>query len=133
MREQYYLKGDGFVLVYSIENKGSFLAIGSHKDSIETIRPEGQVALILAGNKCDLVDQRAVTKEEGQELAKEYGIDFFETSAAKRINVNELFIQLGRKLLQIHNKGGDAAPAAAEEKKGKKDKGDKKTGGCTLL
>ncbi|ELP92157.1 hypothetical protein EIN_381240 [Entamoeba invadens IP1] len=140
LREQYYLKGDGFVLVYSIENKASFLAIGNHKDSISVIRPDNDVALILAGNKCDLEDQRVVSKQDGMDLAKTYGIDFFETSAAKRINIDELFVALGRKLLQINHKGEVATPAGGEsDKSGKKAEGkskpakDKKKGGCAFL
>ncbi|EKE40047.1 hypothetical protein ENUP19_0039G0009 [Entamoeba nuttalli] len=140
LREQYYLKGDGFVLVYSIENKSSFMAIGNHKDSISVIRPDGDVALILAGNKCDLEEQRVVSKADGEALAKSYGIDFFETSAAKRINVDELFIALGRKLLQINHKGEDAPNTTSpsnekkpeKNEKPKKEKG-KKKGGCIMV
>ena len=47
--------------------------------------------MILVGNKSDLEEKREVSKEEGQELANQYGIDFFETSAKTGQNVEELF------------------------------------------
>ena len=39
------------------------------------------------GNKKDLEEERAVSVEEGQELAQVYGIDFLETSAKDTINI----------------------------------------------
>ena len=36
--------------------------------------------MILIGNKLDLEEQRVITKEEGEELAEELGIKFYETS-----------------------------------------------------
>lgn len=47
-----------------------------------------------AGNKCDLDDDRAVSTERGRELANEFGIEFFETSAKADINVQEAFGKL---------------------------------------
>ena len=46
---------------------------------------------MLIGNKCDLSDQRVITKEMGQLLADKYGIDLFmEMSAKDNINVKEV-------------------------------------------
>ena len=47
---------------------------------------------ILIGNKCDNVDQRQVSTEEGAQLASEYGMRFFETSAKNDINVDEAYV-----------------------------------------
>ncbi|CAK4599621.1 unnamed protein product [Aphanomyces euteiches] len=47
---------------------------------------------ILIGNKCDVdPSERAVTKEQGEALAAEYGVQFFETSAKSNLNVEEAF------------------------------------------
>ena len=45
---------------------------------------------ILVGTKCDL-DTREIEEEKGLNLAKKFGIKFFETSAKLNINVNETF------------------------------------------
>jgi len=40
------------------------------------------------GNKCDLEDDRMVTKDQGNQLASTWGgVTFLETSARKKINV----------------------------------------------
>lgn len=47
--------------------------------------------MILVGNKCDLTENRAVTTEEGNEIAESLGIQYFETSAKDNINVKQTF------------------------------------------
>lgn len=47
--------------------------------------------LILIGNKSDLYMERKVTKEDGNNFVMEYNFDnFFEVSASKNSNINEL-------------------------------------------
>ena len=53
---------------------------------IETHAAKG-VAKVLVGNKCDMEDDRSVTKEQGQALADEFGVPFFETSAKTGLNI----------------------------------------------
>ena len=50
---------------------------------------------VLIGNKADLEEHRQVPREKGEELAKRYGIPFFETSAKTGENVEEMFQALG--------------------------------------
>ena len=45
---------------------------------------------MLVGNKCDLEDERVVGKDQGQHLANDWRVRFMETSAKKKINVNEV-------------------------------------------
>jgi len=49
---------------------------------------------ILIGNKCDLINERVVTAKQGQNLADEYGIKYFETSAKSNDNVKDSFISI---------------------------------------
>ena len=50
----------------------------------------------LAGNKCDLDEaEREVQKEEGQKLAEEWGVPFFD-SAKTKINDHEVFYEIIR-------------------------------------
>jgi Ras-related protein Rab-8A len=51
---------------------------------------------ILVGNKSDWTDKRAITEEEGRELAEELGIKFIETSAKINEGVEEAFFTLAR-------------------------------------
>lgn len=45
---------------------------------------------MILGNKCDMEEKRAVSRERGEQLAVEYGIKFMETSAKSSINVEEV-------------------------------------------
>ena len=48
--------------------------------------PENDVIMMLVGNKIDL-ENRSVTKEEGEKMARDHGMMFIETSAKTRIGV----------------------------------------------
>jgi len=63
--------------------------------NIEQHASEG-VNKILIGNKSDWTDKRAVTEEQGRELADELGIKFMETSAKVNEGVEEAFFTLAR-------------------------------------
>ena len=55
---------------------------------------------ILVGNKCDLSNQRQVSTQQGQQLAREYDIQFFETSARANTNVQEVFLTLATNVVE---------------------------------
>lgn len=46
--------------------------------------------MVVVGNKCDLEDERVVGKDQGQLLANDWRTRFMETSAKKKIGVNEV-------------------------------------------
>lgn len=48
-----------------------------------------EVKVILVGNKSDLTESRAITREQGVELAQSEGIEYFETSVKDGTNVTE--------------------------------------------
>jgi GTPase SAR1 family protein len=54
--------------------------------------------MVLAGNKCDLEDDRDVSREQGQNLAQTWGCTFLESSARKKVNVDEIFFDLVRQI-----------------------------------
>lgn len=63
--------------------------------NIEQHASEG-VNKILIGNKCDWDEKRAVTLEQGRQLADELGLRFVETSAKDNEGVEEAFFTLAR-------------------------------------
>lgn len=56
------------------------------------------VVKVLVGNKSD-TNNRLVQSHQGQQLADQYGIQFFETSAKGGANVFELFKSLANTLM----------------------------------
>eukprot|EP00069_Balaena_mysticetus_P000341 bmy_03517T0 len=65
--------------------------------------PEG-VQKILIGNKTDEEQKRQVGREQGQQLAEQYGMDFYEASACTSLNIKESFMRLTELVLQAHRK-----------------------------
>jgi len=98
MRDQYMRTGQGYALVYSVNSVSSFHEIKQFKDQILRAKDADRVPMVLFGNKCDLTNERQVTTEEGQYLAKSWSCPFFETSAKMRINVEAAFYQLVREV-----------------------------------
>lgn len=56
---------------------------------------------ILIGNKCDWEEKRAVSTEQGQQLANELGIPFLEVSAKNNINVDKAFYSLASDIKKV--------------------------------
>ena len=59
-----------------------------------------EVKMILVGNKSDLSGNRIIEYNQGVELAKEYNIDFYETSASNGENVKKIFHRIGELILE---------------------------------
>eukprot|EP01100_Stratorugosa_tubuloviscum_P007234 TRINITY_DN302_c0_g1_i2.p1 TRINITY_DN302_c0_g1~~TRINITY_DN302_c0_g1_i2.p1 ORF type:complete len:216 (-),score=111.44 TRINITY_DN302_c0_g1_i2:27-674(-) len=91
----YYRGAMGILLVYDVTDEKSFSNIRNWMRNIEQHATES-VNKMLIGNKCDMVDKRAVESDRGKALAAEYGINFLETSAKNSINVEEAFISLAK-------------------------------------
>jgi Ras-related protein Rab-8A len=89
----YYRGAHGIALVYDVTQQASFDNIRKWIADVHA-HAESSVNIVLIGNKCDLTEKKVVETEKGKELAKEYGIQFFETSAKADINVQEAFTAL---------------------------------------
>jgi GTPase KRas protein len=123
MREQYMRTAEGFLLVYSITSRNSFEEISTFEQQILRVKDKVSFPIILIANKCDLMHGRQVGMNgtsrrtppspipppqpmachgvlltvmaiEGSDLAKHLSCGFIETSAKRRINVDEAFSNL---------------------------------------
>jgi len=103
--KNYYKGANGIVVIFSVTDKRTF---GNVKNWIHQIKAEvdEKVTIILVGNKIDDEENREVTKEEGEEAARNFGLDFFECSAKTGENINSTFNELVLKMVEIHEKFG---------------------------
>merc|ERR1712196_624138 len=92
----YFRGAQGILLVYDVADRTSFNSIRNWIAQIQQ-HADINVNKILVGNKCD-VDSRKVTTEEGEKLAAEYGVQFFETSAKSDVNVDTAFEAIAREV-----------------------------------
>ncbi|XP_064019442.1 ras-related protein Rab-15 isoform X4 [Pogoniulus pusillus] len=101
--KQYYRRAQGIFLVYDISSERSYQHIVKWASDVDEYAPDG-VQKILIGNKADEEHKRQVAKEQGLQLAREYGMDFYETSACSNLNIKESFTRLTELVLQAHRK-----------------------------
>jgi GTPase KRas protein len=90
-------EGQGFILVYSIASRATFERLDVFRQSMLRVKRQKPI-FMLVGNKADKQLEREVTREEGMQLAKEFGCEFLETSAKTALNVERLFTNLVRNL-----------------------------------
>ena len=79
---------NGILLMYDITDKSSFESIPNWIKNIKSLKGDN-FPLILLGNKIDLEEKRTISEEEGQKIADDNGIQFFETSNKTGINIQE--------------------------------------------
>ena len=120
MRDQYMRTGEGFLLVFAVNNAKSFEDINAYREQIKRVKDAEEVPMVckwhstyfppefehlinlwiiisVVGNKCDL-PTRAVDMSLAREAAKNYGIPFVETSAKTRMGVDDAFYTLVREI-----------------------------------
>ncbi|KAM7148949.1 ras-related protein Rab-26 isoform 2-T2 [Molossus nigricans] len=87
------------LLLYDVTNKASFDNIQDWLTEIQEYA-QNDVVLMLLGNKVDSAQERVVKREDGEKLAKEYGLPFMETSAKMGLNVDLAFTAIAKELKQ---------------------------------
>jgi Ras-related protein Rab-11A len=99
LTSNYYRGAVGVLLVYDISKAATFINVVNWL--AEAMRHvQGGVSFVLAANKADLT-QREVSAEEGQEFAEKHGLEYIETSALDRTNVEKAFNHLMQKALEL--------------------------------
>ena len=101
--QNYIKKANGILLMYSISDKASFNNIENWMTNIKE-NSGNKNAIVLIATKCDLNEERVVSKESGEALAKQFGINFYETSSKSNINIKEAFFDIAGQIIE-KNKG----------------------------
>ena len=96
-------KKDGIILMYDITKRSSFESIPSWMEQIKENKGN-EFPIVLCGNKCDLEEKRVISMEEGEELAKKYGISFFEISSQNETNLKKVGYEIINKILEKKEK-----------------------------
>jgi len=109
----YYRESHGALLVYDITDNSSFVKV---KNWVKELRSQlgKSVTLAIIGNKVDLEKSRAVNKDEALSYAQSVGAKHYDTSAKLNKGLEELFLDLTRRMLEA-NKDGDSGRGAAKK------------------
>lgn len=121
VRDNYLRVNDGFMLVFSLTEKDSFLAIKDFREQILRVKSNknrSEIPMILVGNKADIEDRRQVSEDEALKLALEWECRYVETSAKSSLNVENAFYDIMRQVLVIKKKvKPDLTAKVSHEKK----------------
>lgn len=91
----YYRGSHSIIMVYDICNLNSFNTI---KIYFEKIDISDNVHIVLVGNKKDMEESREVKITDAIEFCNEKKITYIETSAKNNENIDEIFLDIFRKI-----------------------------------
>ena len=104
MIDEWICNANGIILVFAINDKNSFEYLKNLVEQIKKNKMSG-VPVIIVGNKCDLQNEREISKQEGEEFANSIGANYFESSALTDDNGNckNIFQQCANKIIKKAN------------------------------
>ena len=89
----YYKTSKGALIVYDITKRVSFEKAKYWINEL-FMNAEANIKILLMGNKSDMEEEREVSREEGENMAKEYNVLFAEVSAKSGEGVKRAFLDL---------------------------------------
>lgn len=133
--------GQGFLLVFSITSLSSLHELEELRAQIIRIKDNDErVPIVLVGNKCDLEEDRSVSRVRAFGVSQSWGnVPYYETSARRRQNVDEVFRDLCRQIIRRDMEDGARYDEGAGHHSGSRSRRQKRTrrpksrGQCTIL
>ena len=97
--KSYMHNSQAIILCYDITDRGSYDEIINYwlpltRNTVHST----ECTIIIVGNKLDKKNFRKVTNEEAKEFCDINNLKYFETSAMKNLNVEELFITIAKEI-----------------------------------
>jgi Ras-related protein Rap-1B len=98
----YMRYAQGFLLVFSITSTSSLAELTELREQIVHMKNnDPTIPIVLVGNKADLEDDRRVTRAKAFQVSQMWGnIPYYETSARRKLNVNEVFVDVCRQIIR---------------------------------
>jgi small GTP-binding protein len=98
VRQTYVANAEAGILVYDVTRKETLDSLENWFKEIKSVSQT--ISMILVGNKIDLENDRVVSTEQGEELAKKLNLSYIETSAKTGENINDAFNMLALQMIK---------------------------------
>ena len=106
--KNYYKGAHGIILIYDVTNQKTFENVRNWVTQIRENASEKAIIYIV-GNKIDDKQNKVVTKEDGEKMAKEFYLKFFEASAKEDINIAPTFEALVKDIYKVNGNSEEGA------------------------
>ena len=103
MMDMWISFGEGFLLVFAINNRESFEVLKGKYKRI-TSKHGATCPILLVGTKQELANERKVPFDEAKKLAESWKINYMEASAKTNYNCKEVFEILAKDIVKSRNK-----------------------------
>ncbi|KAI5246192.1 ras-related protein RSR1 [Aureobasidium subglaciale] len=127
MRELYMKSGQGFLLVFSITSSSSLKELSELREQLVNLKDDPNVPIVLVGNKSDLEEDRAVSRAQAFAVSSGWGnVPYYETSARRRQNVTEVFVDVCRQIIHrdLQRGRGGGGGGGEDRRRRREDEGD---------
>lgn len=137
----YYRDSNGAILVYDITDQDSFDKVRNWVKELRKMLGQ-DICLVICGNKMDMEKNRTVDQATAERYAESVGAVHFHTSAKLNRGIEELFLDLSKRMMKASETSKDGSGAAkgsrrrqhieieADDDTVRADAGDKKGGCC---
>lgn len=98
----YFRMAAAALIVFDLTNANSFRNVNDWLSSFRNNTTGDNTVVVLVGNKCDLLEDRQVTEQEGRDWALQNHAFYCETSAKTGFGVKDLFRLLIDELLKAN-------------------------------
>eukprot|EP00043_Microstomoeca_roanoka_P017089 m.177191 g.177191 ORF g.177191 m.177191 type:complete len:195 (-) comp16570_c4_seq6:1369-1953(-) len=128
IRDNYFRTGEGFLCVFSLTEARTFEHMEDFREQIQRVHDTDKMPMVLVGNKSDMQEERQVSRQQAEQLARSWDVQYIETSAKLRSNIDEAFEALTR---AVRTRKGQGLGGGAKRPRPQRNK--KKGKGCILL
>lgn len=92
---------DLVMLVYDCTNEETFKGAVKWLDKVKKSNNGKSYPGVLVATKCEHKNAKEVSTEDGRDIAKKLGLEFFEVSASLKENIDQPFQYLAQKALSL--------------------------------
>ena len=103
MMDMWVSFGEGFLLVFSINDYESFEILKGRYNRILKDKHGVACPILLVGNQLDSINERKIQYNEAKELADSWKINYMEVSTKTNYNCKEVFEYLAAEIVKSRN------------------------------